>query len=63
MNGKGSTRRPMKVSQEQFESNWELVFGNNNKRVSIKEFVEGQVDLDEEFMEALNEVTKYSGRK
>lgn len=26
MNGKGSKRRPMKVSQEQFAENWERAF-------------------------------------
>ena len=29
MNGKGSGRRPLTVSQEQFASNWDRAFGNN----------------------------------
>jgi hypothetical protein len=26
-NGKGSKRRPMQVGREQFEANWEAIFG------------------------------------
>ena len=28
--GKGSDRRPKKVSDEQFQDNWERIFGNKN---------------------------------
>lgn len=29
MNGKGSKRRPMKITQKQFEENWEQAFSDN----------------------------------
>lgn len=30
-NGKGDSRRPMDVSREEFEKNWDLLFGKKDK--------------------------------
>ena len=32
MTGKGSGRRPMKVSQTEFEAQWDLIFGGKNMK-------------------------------
>jgi len=32
MTGKGSGRRPMKVSQSEFEAQWDLIFGGKNMK-------------------------------
>lgn len=32
MSGKGSSPRPFSVSQEQFASNWEIIFGKNKTK-------------------------------
>lgn len=31
MSGKGSTRRPMQITQKQFERNWQKIFGTKKK--------------------------------
>lgn len=30
MNGKGSKRRPQKVSKKKFDDNWDRIFGNKD---------------------------------
>lgn len=32
MNGKGSKRRPMQVNQNEFDSQWDLIFGGKNMK-------------------------------
>lgn len=32
MTGKGSGRRPMRVSQSEFEAQWDLIFGGKNMK-------------------------------
>lgn len=32
MSGKGSKRRPMKVTQNEFDSQWDLIFGGKNMK-------------------------------
>lgn len=36
-NGKGDKIRPSQVSQEEWEENWERVFGKNNKKKKEQE--------------------------
>lgn len=36
MNGKGSRRREMKVSQEKFYENWNKIFKNRKKKITNK---------------------------
>lgn len=32
MNGKGSKRRPMEISQSEFDAQWDLIFGGKNMK-------------------------------
>lgn len=43
MNGKGDKPRPFSVNREEFESNWERVFGNKNIKQQIKESNEANI--------------------
>jgi len=36
MNGKGDKPRPMQISREQWEANWEAIFGPKAKRAGKK---------------------------
>lgn len=36
MNGKGSTSRPLSVTRETYEENWERIFGKKKKSSKLK---------------------------
>jgi len=43
MNGKGDKRRPIEVSKEQYDKNWDKIFKKNkNGRISISKKVGGK---------------------
>ena len=37
MNGKGSKPRPLSVSREEYERNWDMLFGKKEKTESCEE--------------------------
>ena len=61
MNGKGDTPRPMNISHEQYERNWERIFKSNEKRLE-KMREDLQADIDK-VKAKLNELTLSSQEK
>jgi hypothetical protein len=43
MSGKGSRPRPYSVGQKQFESNWDIIFGNKKKLTKLSDSDQDQI--------------------
>ena len=61
MNGKGDTPRPMNISQQEYDMNWERIFKTNEQRLE-KMRNELQADIDK-VKAKLNELTLSSQEK
>lgn len=57
-NGKGSKRRPLSVSQDEFEANWDNIFKKKKYVVPVKETADG-----DQFIELPDELTNKLGWK
>ena len=55
-NGKGDTPRPISISTEQFQNNWERTFGSNKKKIDQKIH-----DLQEDIDRVRDMLDHYSG--
>ena len=49
MNGKGDKRRPMKVSSEEYSSNWDLIFKKKSANLSFSEQDLKVINWDDDF--------------
>lgn len=55
-NGKGSKRRPLSISQDEYADNWDRIFKKKSYEVEVKELDNGDqyVELPDELMEDLD---------
>ena len=58
MSGKGSKPRPLSISQEEFESNWDNIFRKKQKIVEVKNLPNG-----DQFIEIPDDMIKSAGWK
>ena len=54
-NGKGSKRRPLSISQDEYADNWDHIFKKKDYEVEVKELDNGEqyIELPDELMEDL----------
>ena len=59
-NGKGDLKRPLVVPEDQFNKNWDAIFGKSS--IKVKDAFEETVEQHEEFFKQLAEHERECGK-